>query len=60
VDIVWEKKAGLYEEETGREGSYVLRTDRTDLSDRCRFSHYSDKNSHINPDNFPIVTLSID
>jgi glycine C-acetyltransferase len=27
---------------------------------QSRFSHYSDKNSHINPDNFPIVTLSID
>jgi transposase len=34
VDIVWEKRAGLYEEETGREGSYVLRTDRLDLSDK--------------------------
>jgi transposase len=34
VDIVWKKKAGLYEEETGREGSYVLRTDRVDLSDK--------------------------
>jgi transposase len=33
-DIVWEKKAGLYEEETTREGSYVLRTDRADLNDR--------------------------
>lgn len=33
-DIVWEKKAGLYEEETGREGSYMLRTDRLDLSDK--------------------------
>lgn len=34
VKIVWEKKAGLYEEETAREGSYVLRTDRLDLSDK--------------------------
>jgi len=34
VDIVWKKKAGLYEDETGREGSYVLRTDRVDLSDK--------------------------
>lgn len=34
LDIVWEKKAGLYEEETGREGSYVLRTDRLDLDDK--------------------------
>jgi len=34
VDIVWERKAGLYEEETGREGSYVFRTDRLDLSDK--------------------------
>ena len=34
IDIVWEKKAGLYEEETDREGSYVLRTDRLDLSDK--------------------------
>jgi transposase len=34
VDIVCEKKPGLYEEETGREGSYVLRTDRLDLDDK--------------------------
>ena len=34
IDIVWERKAGLYEEEIGREGSYVLRTDRLDLSDK--------------------------
>jgi transposase len=34
IDIVWEKKARLYEDETGREGSYVLRTDRLDLSDK--------------------------
>jgi transposase len=34
IDIVWEKKAQLYEEETGREGSYVLRTDRLDLGDK--------------------------
>ncbi len=34
IEIVWEKKAGLYEEETDREGSYVLRTDRLDLSDK--------------------------
>ena len=33
VDIVWKDKAGLYEKETDREGSYVLRTDRKDLSD---------------------------
>jgi len=41
VDIVWEKKAGLYEEETGREGSYVLRTDRVDLSDREIWETYN-------------------
>jgi len=34
IDIVWEKKAGLYEEETEREGSYILRTDRLDLSNK--------------------------
>lgn len=34
VDMVWQKKAGLYEEDTGREGSYILRTDRLDLNDR--------------------------
>jgi len=34
IDIVWEKKAGLYEEETEREGSYILRTDRFDLDDK--------------------------
>ena len=34
IDIVWEKKAGLYEEETEREGSYILRTDRLDLDDK--------------------------
>jgi transposase len=34
INIVWEKKAQLYEEETGREGSYVLRTDRLDLGDK--------------------------
>jgi len=41
VDIVWEKKAGLYEEETGREGSYVLRTDRMDLSDKEIWETYN-------------------
>ena len=41
VDIVWKRKAGLYEEETGREGSYVLRTDRVDLSDREIWETYN-------------------
>jgi transposase len=41
VDIVWEEKAGLYEEETGREGSYVLRTDRVDLSDKEIWETYN-------------------
>jgi len=33
VDIVWEKKDVNYERETSHEGSYILRTDRVDLSD---------------------------
>jgi len=41
VDIVWKKKAGLYEEETGREGSYVLRSDRLDLSDKEIWETYN-------------------
>ena len=41
VDIVWKEKAGLYEEETGREGSYVLRTDRVDLSDKEIWETYN-------------------
>jgi hypothetical protein len=41
VDIVWKQKAGLYEEETGREGSYVLRTDRVDLSDKEIWETYN-------------------
>jgi transposase len=41
VDIVWEKKEGLYEEQTSREGSYVLRTDRVDLSDKEIWETYN-------------------
>jgi len=41
VDIICEKKAGLYEEETAREGSYVLRTDRLDLSDNEIWETYA-------------------
>lgn len=41
VDVVWKEKAGLYEEETGREGSYVLRTDRVDLSDKEIWETYN-------------------
>jgi transposase len=41
IDIVWEKKARLYEDETGREGSYVLRTDRLDLSDKEIWETYN-------------------
>ena len=33
VDIVWEKKDVNYEREISHEGSYILRTDRVDLSD---------------------------
>jgi len=33
VDIVWERKDVKYERETSHEGSYILRTDRLDLSD---------------------------
>ena len=33
VDIVWEKKNVNYEREISHEGSYILRTDRVDLSD---------------------------
>ncbi len=33
VELKWQKKEGNYEEERKAEGSYVLRTDRTDLSD---------------------------
>jgi len=34
VDIKWEKKDSLYEKEIEGEGSYILRTDRLDLSDK--------------------------
>jgi len=34
VDIVWNKKEDLHKEEIEGEGSYVLRTDRLDLSDK--------------------------
>ena len=32
IDIVWKKKEEKYEEERVKEGSYILRTNRTDLS----------------------------
>lgn len=34
IDITWEKKEDLYEKQLQGEGSYVLRTDRLDLSDK--------------------------
>jgi transposase len=33
LDIVWQKKTIKYDKETSREGSYILRTDRVDLTD---------------------------
>jgi transposase len=33
VDITWKKKTIKYNKETSREGSYILRTDRMDLTD---------------------------
>ena len=32
IDIIWKKKEEKYEEERVKEGSYILRTNRTDLS----------------------------
>lgn len=40
VDIVWERKDVKYERETSYEGSYILRTDRLDLSDEEIWSIY--------------------
>jgi len=40
VDIVWERKDVKYERETSHEGSYILRTDRLDLSDEEIWSIY--------------------
>lgn len=40
VDIVWERKDVHYERETSHEGSYILRTDRLDLSDEEIWSIY--------------------
>ena len=34
VDIVWNKKNQIYDEETKSEGSYILRSNRFDLSDK--------------------------
>ena len=34
INIKWEKKDSLYEKETEGEGSYILRTDRQDLSNK--------------------------
>ena len=40
VDIIWERKVLKYERETLQEGSYILRTDRMDLSDEEIWSIY--------------------
>jgi transposase len=34
VDLLWEKREPLHSDEVRREGSYVLRTDRTDMTDK--------------------------
>lgn len=34
VDITWRKKEGVYDEELSSEGSYILRTNRFDLSNK--------------------------
>ena len=40
VDIVWKRKEEKYDRETAGEGSYVLRTDRVDLTDEEIWSIY--------------------
>jgi len=34
IDIIWQKKDKSYDDEIEKEGSYILRTDRTDLSNK--------------------------
>lgn len=40
VDIIWKKKEKIHDEETKSEGSYILRTNRIDLTDKEIWSIY--------------------